>query len=147
MTQLMASGGHASLDILNYNKDDTLCRNVLKCVPIVDDCGPDNSKRITHIAAILVDSREEQHSSECAELMEQRALSEVGMPLDRREGCRSCSNMNMLRPINSLDWMTLTDGLPLAHMMRYMIRSQGAIVLTNRSDSPEPLLVSVEHQL
>lgn len=133
MNQLTSSGGHASLDILNYNKDDTLCRNILNCIPIVDDFGPDNSKRVTHIAAILVESQEGHHSSECTELIEQRALSEVGMPLDRREGCRSCSNINMLRPISSSDWVVLTDGLSLAHMLRYMIRSQCPIILTDRS--------------
>lgn len=132
MNQLMTSGGYASLDVLNYFKDDTLHRVVLNCIPIVDDCGPNNSKRVTHIGAVLVESKEEHHLSECSELLEAKALSEVGMPLDRREASRTCSNMNRLSPINALDWIVLTDGLPLAHMLRYMIRSRAPIALTDR---------------
>ena len=132
MCQLMASGGHASLNIHNYNKDDTLHRVTLNFTPIVDDCGPNNVSRVTHIGAVLVNSTEVHHSSECADMLERRALEEVGMPLDRREGCRSCVDLNRLVPTTVEEWRNLTEGLPLAYMLRYMLRSQAPIVLTDR---------------
>ena len=39
MRDLMTTGGRANLDILNYNKDNTLSHNISYCMPIVDDCG------------------------------------------------------------------------------------------------------------
>lgn len=128
----MASGGHSSMRILNYNKDDTLQMVFLNCSPIMDNCGPNSSPRVTHIGAILVESREVHHSAECAELLEEKELEEVGMPLDRREGCRSCTNLNRLHPPSLVDWRVLAEGLSLAHMLRYMIRSRAPIVLTDR---------------
>ena len=132
MERLMASGGYSSMHILNYNKDDTLQRVLLNCCPIMDDCGPNNSSRVTHIGAILIESREVHHSAECAELLEEKELEEVGMPLDRREGCRSCTNLNRLHPPTLDHWRALAEGLSLAHILRYMIRSQAPIVLTDR---------------
>lgn len=44
MRDLMISGGRANLDILNYNKDNTLSHNISYCMPIVDDCGHENAQ-------------------------------------------------------------------------------------------------------
>ena len=132
MNQLMTSGGHATLEILNYNKDNTLQRVSLNCSPIEDNCGPENSSRVTHIGVIISESKEVHHSSECADLLERRLLEEVGMPLDRRENCRTCSNLNRLLPPCIEDWQAIAQGLSLAHVLRYMIRSRAPIVLTDR---------------
>lgn len=132
MRDLMASGGKANLDILNYNKDDTLSHNVSYCVPIVDDCGHDNSQEVSHIALVLVKSSEVHHSSDCADLLEGRVLEEVGMPLDRREGCNAYPHRQIVPAPGVSDWLRLTDGLPLALMLRYMLRTQAPIVLIDR---------------
>ena len=44
MRDLMTTGGRANLDILNYNKDNTLSHNISYCMPIVDDCGHENAQ-------------------------------------------------------------------------------------------------------
>jgi hypothetical protein len=129
MREMLSTGGSGSLEILNYRKDNTLCRNIVHCVPLFDNCGPKNGALITHFCSVLVESNEEHHS---AELLENMTLEEVGMPLDRREGCNSCKNLNSLPAPGLLDWLRLTDGLPLSLMLRYMLRSQAPIILTDR---------------
>lgn len=89
MKDLMTSGGNASLNILNYNKDNTLSHNISYCIPVVDDCGQDNSQEVSHIAVVLTSSSEVHHSSDCANLLEGKVLEEVGLPLDRRESCNA----------------------------------------------------------
>jgi hypothetical protein len=128
----MISGGRASLDILNYNKDNTLSHNIAYCMPIVDDCGHDNAQEVSHIALILQMSSEVHHSSDCAALLEGKVLEEVGMPLDRREACNVYPHRQVLPPPGINDWLRLTDGLPLALMLRYMLRTQAPIVLIDR---------------
>ena len=59
MRDLMVSGGRATLDILNYNKDNTLSHNTSYCMPIVDDCGHDNAQvsiiyYILHTSAVRI---------------------------------------------------------------------------------------------
>jgi hypothetical protein len=132
MDELLSSGDDASLDILNYHKYNTLCRNKIHCFPLVDNCGPKNSTLITHICAVLTQSNEEHHTAEFAGMLENMVLEEVGMPLDRREGCNSCKNLNSLPTPGLVDWLRLTDGLPLSLMLRYMLRSQAPIILTDR---------------
>ena len=89
MKDLMTSGGNASQNILNYNKDNTLSHNISYCIPVVDDCGQDNSQEVSHIAVVLTSSVEVHHSSDCADLLEGKVLEEVGLPLDRRESCNA----------------------------------------------------------
>lgn len=132
MRDLMVSGGKANLDILNYNKDDTLSHNISYCLPVVDDCGQNNSKEVSHIALVLVKSSEVHHSSDCADLLEGKELEEVGMPLDRREACNAYPHRQIVPPPGLNDWLRLTDGLPLALMLRYMLRTQAPIVLIDR---------------
>lgn len=72
------------------------------------------------------------HSSDCAALLEGKVLEEVGMPLDRREGCNVYPHRQVLPPPGINDWLRLTDGLPLALMLRYMLRTQAPIVLIDR---------------
>ena len=83
---LSKSDGYASLEILNYNKYNTLHHNSLYCFPLIDNCGPDDAPQVSHIAVVLTGSYEVHHSAQCSDLLEGRALEEVGMPLDRREG-------------------------------------------------------------
>jgi hypothetical protein len=93
-------------------------------------------------------------------MLEDRSLEEVGMPLDRREGyvhrlhnfhlkrnsfhnltfsinqtpnrCGAYPHQNALPSPPLSNWLSLTDGLPLALMLRYMLRSQAPIVLLDR---------------
>ena len=81
---------------------------------------------------MLQRSTEVHHSSDCAALLEGKALEEVGMPLDRREGCNVYPHRQVLSPPGINDWLRLTDGLPLALMLRYMLRTQAPIVLIDR---------------
>jgi hypothetical protein len=83
---LSKSDGYATLDILNYNKFNTLHHNSLYCFPLIDNCGPGDAPQVSHIAVVLTASHEVHHSAECCDLLEDRSLEEVGMPLDRREG-------------------------------------------------------------
>ena len=160
---LSTSDGYASLEILNYNKYDTLHHNSLHCFPLIDNCGPNDAPQVSHIAVVLTGSYEVHHSAECSDLLDGRVLEEVGMPLDRREGCvlvvlrmhhpilfiylllietpfnpiliNRCGaypHANALPPPPLSNWLSLTDGLPLALMLRYMLRSQAAIVLLDR---------------
>jgi hypothetical protein len=85
-SDLWASDGYASLDILNYNKLNTLHHNTIHCFPVIDNCGPQDALQVSHIAVVLTESYEVHHSSVCSELIEDLELEEVGMPLDRREG-------------------------------------------------------------
>ena len=59
-------------------------------------------------------------------------LEEVGLPLDRREGCNVYPHRQVLPPPVIDDWLRLTDGLPLALMLRYMLRTEAPIVLIDR---------------
>ena len=161
---LSTSDGYASLEILNYNKYDTLHHNSLHCFPLIDNCGPNDAPQVSHIAVVLTGSYEVHHSAECSDLLDGRVLEEVGMPLDRREGCvfviickeydhrlfnylllietpfnplliNRCGaypHANALPPPPLSNWLSLTDGLPLALMLRYMLRSQAAILLLDR---------------
>ena len=81
---------------------------------------------------MLQKSTEVHHSSDCAALLEGKILEEVGMPLDRREGCNVYPHRQVLPPPGINDWLRLTDGLPLALMLRYMLRTQAPIVLLDR---------------
>lgn len=83
---LSKSDGYAILDILNYNKYNTLHHNSLYCFPLIDNCGPNDAPQVSHIAVVLTASHEVHHSAECCDMLEDRSLEEVGMPLDRREG-------------------------------------------------------------
>jgi hypothetical protein len=56
MKDLFTSGGYSDLKILNYHKDNSLLQNHVHCFPVMDNCGPDFSSRISHIAAVLVQS-------------------------------------------------------------------------------------------
>ena len=127
----MKSGGRASLDILNYNKDDTLSHNISHCMPIVDNCGINDCEEVSHIALVLAECTEVHHSSDSGDLLEQRILEEVGMPLDRREGCNAYLHRQALPPPSINDWLNLTDGLALALLLRYMLRTRAPIALTD----------------
>ena len=127
----MKSGGRASLDILNYNKDDTLSHNISHCMPLVDNCGINDCEEVSHIALVLAECTEIHHSSDSADLVEQRILEEVGMPLDRREGCNAYLHRQALPPPAINDWLNLTDGLALALLLRYMLRTKAPIALTD----------------
>lgn len=130
----LSSNCNTSLEILYYNKDNTLHRNILHCIPLVDYCGPEKTALITHICSVFTQSNEEHHSAECAGLLENMDLEEVGMPLDRREGCFSCKKINSLPTPGLVDWLRLTEDLPLSLMLRYMLRSQAPIILTDRNE-------------
>jgi hypothetical protein len=65
-------------------------------------------------------------------LLENWHLKEVGMPIDRRDSCHAYPHYNTLPILSALEWQILAEDLPLSLMLRYMIRSQAAIVLTDR---------------
>jgi hypothetical protein len=104
----------------------------MQCYPLVDECGPRNVPKISHIAAILVDTFEVPHSCDSIDDMEEQRLSEVGMPIDRRENCAVYEKKSSLSIPSIDEWLRLTEKLPLALAMRYMLRSQGAIALIDR---------------
>jgi PAS domain len=131
MRNLMKSGGRASLDILNYNKDNTLSHNISHCMPLVDNCGINDCEEVSHIALVLAECTEIHHSSDSGDLLEQRVLEEVGMPLDRREGCNAYLHRQALPAPGINDWLNLTDGLALALLLRYMLRTRAPIALTD----------------
>jgi hypothetical protein len=57
MTKLFSTGGYSDLKVLNYHKDNTLLQNSIRCFPVIDNCGPDFSAQVSHIAAVLVQSK------------------------------------------------------------------------------------------
>lgn len=57
MTKLFSTGGYSDLKVLNYHKDNTLLQNTIRCFPVIDNCGPDFSSQVSHIAAILVQTK------------------------------------------------------------------------------------------
>jgi hypothetical protein len=133
MSSLLNNGGRAELEILNYRKDNVLVRNRLKCTPLVDECGPRNKQKISHIG-VTVDIHQIDHLDTfyITELLEVHRSAELGMPLDRRENCKSYDKCCDLPPPSMQEWITLTDNLALALMMRYMLRSQAPILLIDR---------------
>lgn len=50
------------MKVLNYHKDNTLLQNSIRCFPVIDNCGPDSSPQVSHIAAVLVETKGEHHS-------------------------------------------------------------------------------------
>ena len=60
---LSKSDGYASLEILNYNKYNTLHHNSLYCFPLIDNCGPADAPQVSHIAVVLTVSYEVHHSA------------------------------------------------------------------------------------
>lgn len=129
---LTDTDGYASIDVLNYKKNNTLHHNSLHCFPVHDNCGPGDAPQVSHIAVLITESYEIHHSAECAEMIEDKELEEVGLPLDRREECNVYPHHNALPPPPLSNWLSFTDCLPLALMLRYMLRSQAPIVLTDR---------------
>ena len=57
MTKLFSTGGYSDLKVLNYHRDNTLLQNTIRCFPVIDNCGPDFSSQVSHIAAILVQTK------------------------------------------------------------------------------------------
>lgn len=51
------------MKVLNYHKDNTLLQNSIRCFPVIDNCGPDSSPQVSHIAAVLVETKGEHHSA------------------------------------------------------------------------------------
>jgi hypothetical protein len=45
------------MKVLNYHKDNTLLQNSIRCFPVIDNCGPDSSPQVSHIAAVLVETK------------------------------------------------------------------------------------------
>jgi hypothetical protein len=129
---LTDTDGYASIDVLNYKKNHTLHHNSLRCFPVNDNCGPGDVPQVSHIAVVVTESYEIHHSADCAELIEEKELDEVGLPLDRRDDCNVYPHQNALSPPPLSIWLSFTDCLPLALMLRYMLRSQAPIVLTDR---------------
>ena len=57
MKMLFSTGGFSDLKVLNYHKDNTLLQNSIRCFPVIDNCGPDFSAQVSHIAAVLVHTK------------------------------------------------------------------------------------------
>jgi len=89
MSKLFSTGGHSDLKILNYHQDNTLLQNSVRCFPLEDRCGPNFSLKVSHIAAVLDHSTEINLSEEEMTLIDDWHLKEVGLPMDRREGCHA----------------------------------------------------------
>ena len=51
------------MKVLNYHKDNTLLQNSIRCFPVIDNCGPDSSPQVSHIAAVLVETKGEYLSA------------------------------------------------------------------------------------
>ena len=63
MKMLFSTGGFSDLKVLNYHKDNTLLQNSIRCFPVIDNCGPDFSAQVSHIAAVLVHTKGDYHNS------------------------------------------------------------------------------------
>jgi hypothetical protein len=62
MKMLFSTGGFSDLKVLNYHKDNTLLQNSIRCFPVIDNCGPDFSAQVSHIAAVLVHTKGDPHN-------------------------------------------------------------------------------------
>jgi len=54
--------------------------------------------------------------------------------MDRREGCYVYPHCSSLGEPSTSEWQLLTENLPLALMLRYMLKSQAPIVLTDSEE-------------
>jgi hypothetical protein len=128
MNMLESSGGFADMTIINYNKYHVVMRNTIHCFPISDNCGFSNDSNITHIGVVLLDSQEVKNPSICDDLIRRNP----SMHFDRR--CQSVMYplvASIPAPAH-LDWMNLSKDFTMALMLRYMLRSQAPIMLTDR---------------
>ena len=143
MTRLFSNEAHSELKVWNYRKDNVPVQCTLKCFPLYDDCGLRNESKISHIGVEVIstiprgtDSFVFSGSSDiCDEDFMNSSENdfEIGLPLDRRENSRVYDKCGDL-PVPTIDeWKSLSElSFPLALMLRYMLRSQGPIVLLDR---------------
>jgi hypothetical protein len=149
MKKLFSNEAKAKLRVLNYRKDNILIHCELSCFPLYDDCGPGNQPKVSHIGVL---SKELWNDCDCfvsptripPQLLmnstsatgtthEAEDIFELGLPIDRRENSRIYEKISDLPPPAHTEWTTLAEmKLPLALMMRYMLRSRAAIVLVDR---------------
>jgi hypothetical protein len=137
MSSLWKNGGCASLDVLNYRKDHVLVRNRLTCIPLVDECGAAGRSKITHIGVFMEIEVVNLYDPAYVSLLEGAQFSdELGMPIDRREYCHFYDKCGDIPSPNPQEWCILTESLPLALTMRYILRSQAPIALLDRCVDP-----------
>lgn len=127
MEMLEMSGGFADMTIVNYSKYHTVLRNTIHCFPISDNCGFSDVTNITHIGCVLLDSQEIQSPNMCDELVKKNP----NLQFDRREQATRYPYVNCTPAPTASEWMTLAKDFSISLMLRYMLRSQGAIMLTD----------------
>ena len=74
------------MKVLNYHKDNTLLQNSIRCFPVIDNCGPDSSPQVSHIAAVLVETKGGNPSA-----------PSLSLPMSRHS--YSCLTSRLLKPI------------------------------------------------
>lgn len=127
MEMLEMSGGFADMTIVNYSKYHTVLRNTIHCFPISDNCGFSDQTNITHIGCVLLDSQEITNPSMCDELIKKNP----NLQFDRREQAVRYPYVNCTAAPTAMEWMNLAKDFTISLMLRYMMRSQGAIMLTD----------------
>jgi len=127
MEMLESTGGFADMTIVNYSKYHSVLRNTIHCFPISDDCGFSNSRNITHIGVVLLESQEITNPSLCDDLIRRNPA----LQFDRRnQSIRYPYLHSVLPPHNPMDWINMTQDFTMSLMLRYMMRSQAPILLT-----------------
>jgi PAS domain-containing protein len=130
MSRLVQDGGHAEMTILNYSKDGTILQSTMTCFPVEDLVN--GGKEVTHIVSTATDLKIAQPTGLSS--FDRSPAQEVGLTIDRRDRCNEYPNRGQLSVPSFHEWGLLVEDLPLSLILRYSLRSSGAIVITDREE-------------
>jgi PAS domain-containing protein len=120
------------LEIMNYKKDGTLMVNKLTCVPVEKSPGASKlGADALQCEVNLVCISELTDCYAASKPTRNNDLTEVGMPLDRREQSRAYAHLEKHAAPKVAEWAVISRKLNLPLTMQYMLETQAAAVLIN----------------